>query len=403
MHYILVKDSHPSDVRFRKALQAFSDHLLYDQCSLVTVIFWDRHRASALLPLSPRIKYVSIYPFLFGSKSHSLLKPVWSLTVFVYVCLLRARDLFMRVETLLYCADFLAAFSCSFSCLIGRRRCKFIYDIYDEVGLLFCNKFLAHPLTFLDFFPHLVADRIVKVSQNRVSYSEQFAFRRPSGVNSDFENIYAIIPNSPSCSPDYEELRVREFPGLSPLSPSTNKINKPESEFFHCDYFVVSGYLSDARGIASILKFAKDFPEYQFSIFGSGLSSFSRQIIDNLPNVILFKPLSQLDLFRVQLDSIGIFALYDPKIPINRVAVPNKVWDSVICRVPLIVNAEILATADARLADHSVAVPYHYDPFSWADLRSTCLRQRHLLLNSTYQTSIPDTVSLYSSLIRGLA
>jgi hypothetical protein len=399
-HFILVKDSHPSDIRFRKALQAFSDRLLIDKSSFVTVIFWDRYQSSCQLPRSERLKYTAILPFLLTSNSFFLSKPIWCFAVFVYVFLLRMRDLFKGVRTILYCADFLAAFSCSLHCIIFGKGCNLLYDIYDEVGLLFKNKAIARLFTFLDFFPHFAAHRIVKVSHNRLPYSTRLIIKRAFLAEANFNKLFLIIPNSPTFYLDYNQLCNREPPRLCASNSAPSRIHDEKSIPLHGGFFVVSGYLSDSRGIGSILKFAKDFSEYQFCIIGTGLSPFSHKIIDSLPNVSLYQPLAQLDLFRLQLDAIGIFSLYDPIIPINRLAVPNKVWDSVICRVPLIVNSEILATADPLLGHQCVSVPYHYDSISWAHLSESCLAQKRFLLSCTDQApSIPDSVSLYSSLI----
>ena len=122
-HFILVKDSHPSDVRFRKVLSVLSDRLLADSKSTITVLYWDRFRSSFRLPSHPRIKYVPLFHIFSSSAFKLLAKLLWPLILFVYVLPLVVFDLFKGETTIFYCADFLAALPCSFVRLVFSCRC----------------------------------------------------------------------------------------------------------------------------------------------------------------------------------------------------------------------------------------------------------------------------------------
>ena len=71
-------------------------------------------------------------------------------------------------------------------------------------------------------------------------------------------------------------------------------------------------------------------------------------------------------MFRLQIAAIGTFALYDPTVPINRLAVPNKVWDS-LAADSFVTNSEILDTADPLLRRQSILSPMN-TARSWGDV-----------------------------------
>ena len=171
-HFILVKDSHPSDVRFRKVLSVLSDRLLADSKS--TSYYWDRFRSSFRL-LSPQIKYVPLF-HIFSSSAFCFSQVALAAYPFRLCVTLVVFDLFKGETTIFYCADFLAALPCSFgsfSC-----RCKLIYDVYMKLVSFF-------PIaSFVFYFYALIlassgADYIVKVASNRIPYSSKLMLKRP--------------------------------------------------------------------------------------------------------------------------------------------------------------------------------------------------------------------------------
>ena len=53
-----------------------------------------------------------------------------------------------------------------------------------------------------------------------------------------------------------------------------------------------------------------------------------------------------------------LFAFYDPQIPANRYASPNKLFEAMMCGKPIITNAETTATKIVETENCGVVVPY---------------------------------------------
>ncbi|MCP9892068.1 hypothetical protein KBY57_13545 [Cyanobium sp. Aljojuca 7D2] len=384
--FLLIKDSHPSDVRFSKSLSGLLLYIAENSLSArVHIIYWDRYRVSENLPQTNELaEYHSIMPRILSFLPLFLQKIVWLLLLPLFVSIVRLRTL--RTSAIYYCADFLSAFPCSIVKLILGGT--LIYDIYDEVGLLSRNLFYNKLASFLDFVPHRLSSLIIKAGVNRAYYSQRLLPRGSS--HSSIPVI--VIPNTPISIPKTTDILdsppdLLKFLGCQKLSSLFN----PSSS---ARILMAAGYLAEQRGVLSILEFAAEATDYDILFVGNSLAPRYYSILSSLPNTFFLPSIPQSELFVIQSRCLGLFALYDPSRPINRLAMPNKVWDSIICGLPLVVNKEILATADPLLCHRSVAVSYQYNREVWSTAISKLPALRSALRLGP-EFSIPNSVNLY--------
>jgi len=222
-----------------------------------------------------------------------------------------------------YAINFLAGLSIYFNSLV-HPEIVYIYDIYDEFGKSYKFPYLIKKI--INKFEKRIrkkAYKIIHVEENRVS---------------DEDTNFIIIRNSPF-------------------------------DFYNGDYryqdkerkFAVTGWLNNTRGLESIFSFAHDNSDFKFIIAGK----FSDKIIENkfksLSNVEIYDFMSQDNLFNLIKNCCGVFSLYDPTIEINRLAASNKLYDSMMLGIPVIVNKEIEAAHFVNEHNIGFIVDYLYN------------------------------------------
>lgn len=120
------------------------------------------------------------------------------------------------------------------------------------------------------------------------------------------------------------------------------------------------GMLSKNRGLYEILAVVQNDPEISFIVAGSGEDE--KQLVDALKlmkNITFLGHISHEEALEYTLRSDVIFAFYNPKIPINRLASPNKIFEAMMCRTPIIVNCETSIAKMIQEIGCGFVIPYH--------------------------------------------
>jgi glycosyltransferase involved in cell wall biosynthesis len=121
-----------------------------------------------------------------------------------------------------------------------------------------------------------------------------------------------------------------------------------------------AGVIHRSRGLIEILKALRDMDGVKLIVAGLGPDV---KIFKNLPKILRNKAreyigfISYKEVIRRSFEADVILALYDPKIPSNRYASPNKLFEAMMCAKPIIVNSE---TSAAKIVEknYGLTVPY---------------------------------------------
>lgn len=234
-------------------------------------------------------------------------------------------------DKLIFCVNFETGFV---TWLISYfRKITYCYDIWDELAL--SHNFPCLIVKILRYFDRKIRARsafYIHVDESRLS-----------SVDDDLSNSI-IIYNSPV---DYYN----------------NKFELHE----HNDSFAITGWLNKTRGLNSLFEFAYNHPEYKFIVAGSFLQKEIGEKFHTLPNVEIHEFMPQSKLFDLISKCRGIFSLYDPSIPINRLAASNKLYDAMMLGIPVIVNNGLIAANVVNQHKVGFVVNYLYDQ-TWLTL-----------------------------------
>ena len=129
------------------------------------------------------------------------------------------------------------------------------------------------------------------------------------------------------------------------------------------DEFVIyyGGWISETRGLKHICEAIRDIEGVKLVVAGFGPDEVKlRPIFDTQSNVEFIGLLSDVESLEWTSRADVIFAFYDPKIRINRLASPAKLYDAMMCRTPVLVNSEALpVTETVRKEGCGLVVPYN--------------------------------------------
>jgi hypothetical protein len=207
------------------------------------------------------------------------------------------------------------------------RGIPYIYDIWDEL-----SKSHNFPGVIVNLLNHL--DKKNRASSSFYIHVDENRF---SIIDNGLDNSI-VVYNSPY------DFKLR------------NSIHNGYS-----NSFAVTGWLNNTRGLASIFLFAKDHPTISFIIVGEFIDSHIENGFLSLDNVHYYHFMPQEQLFSIIVGCRGIFSLYDPSIEINRLAASNKLYDSMMLSIPVIVNNGILASSFVETNQIGYVVNYDYD------------------------------------------
>ena len=320
MKNVVMLRSHYPDTRLEK--EALSLVKIGYQ---VTLIVWDRGRISDTQRSCPYI----VKRFRLAVSPDSLkvcfYLPIWWLYV-IY-------QLFTEKWDAVHAADF-------DTFVPGLVVAKFIkkpivYDIFD-----FYADMIGFPI-----FPKASRAFFVRVDRFLMKFANVIILpddsRKEQIGLSDNENIVTIV-NAPS----------------DVLSKYTS-VQDSISESFTIFY---GGYVGDDRGLDSICQAVRSLSGVRLVIMGSCSEIYGsrlKTLYQNVPNIELclsWTPHEEIIRYAMAADML--FAFYDPDIPNNKYASPNKLFEAMMCSKPVLVN-DCTSMADiVRGEDCGLVVPY---------------------------------------------
>lgn len=101
---------------------------------------------------------------------------------------------------------------------------------------------------------------------------------------------------------------------------------------------VYTGGVRKDRSLVNIAKAISTLNNIQFIIAGPILDNSVLQKMQESPNVKYEGILEPIEALLLEASSDIMIALYDPKIPWNNITLPNKLFESMMCGIPIITN-----------------------------------------------------------------
>lgn len=121
------------------------------------------------------------------------------------------------------------------------------------------------------------------------------------------------------------------------------------------------GMIVHGRDIKSMINVARDIPDINLEIAGKGSPELVEEIkslCKSQPNAEYIGPLSYRELLEHTAKSNLTFILYDPNIRNNLFASPAKLFDAMMCKIPVIINEEIAPASIVIEQKCGLLVPY---------------------------------------------
>ncbi len=204
---------------------------------------------------------------------------------------------------LIHACDFDTVLPALFMKIFYRK--KFIYDIYDFYVDAFGVPNKLKPIVkSLDFYAIKKAEATIIVNESRI---EQIKGSKP--------NKLVIIHNTP------KEIQIE----------ATNKIAKKPTIFY-------GGILVGSRMILETINICKRHPEWNFVIAGFGnIEDKCKQAAESYENIIYLGKIPYSEIIANTKAADVVFACYDPNVPNHKYSSPNKLYEAMMCKKPIIV------------------------------------------------------------------
>jgi len=263
------------------------------------------------------------------------------------------------------------------------RHKKIIYDIYDFYpDMIKLPSGIQKIFSRFDKYLMKYADAVVIVDKCRLKQ-----------IDRKDDSSVTILYNTPN-----------EYSPADVLSSS------PTDGRFNIFY---GGFLQPDRDVASMIKVVSEIRDCNLTIAGGGHTEDVQNIKNlskNTQNVTYLGVIPYHDILMQSSKADLLFALYDPAVPNNLLASPNKLFESMMCGKPIIVNEGAAAADKVREENCGCVVPFNdYDALKTAvislkdnpDLRKKMGQNGRIAYDTKYNWNLMEKrlLNLYASLI----
>lgn len=286
-----------SDPRVEKEVQSLTNNGFR-----VVVLAWDREGIFRSLESSDRktilrfrfrapyekLAIVAYYPFFW---LWVFLKMLWIRPQIVHAC-----DLDSMPPALFY--------------RLLNRKVKIIFDCFDSYALLVQakNKMLSGMVRSIELLAASMADALIAVSDERLWLFHGAKLKQTE-----------IVMNCPMDSH---------------LTPASFKIVKTGKVF----RIVYAGSIAAGRGLMQLLEAIREIRDIEFFVAGRAVNKSLLDCLVSCPRVKYVGELSFDEALALEGTADLIPVLYDPAVPINNTATPNKLFEAMMLGVPIITN-----------------------------------------------------------------
>ena len=234
-----------------------------------------------------------------------------------------ARTLRRLKPDVIHACDFDTVLPAAFCATLRSKR--FVYEIFD-------------------FYAYMIAQPLSSGTRERLAGFERYVARRADLV------IEADIARKVQLGPSFSG-RIVEIMNV----PVEASINEPEEREFTVFY---GGMISLERGLKELVEGTAQ-AGVKLVVAGHGADEATLvPIFKENPNVTYLGNIPYQDVLRWTARSQLIAALYDPGIPNNKLASPNKLFEAMMLRKPVLTNEGIRPAEIVREVGCGVVVRY---------------------------------------------
>lgn len=209
----------------------------------------------------------------------------------------------------------------------GKRLVYDIFDFYADMVML--PPFVRNCVAAFDIFLMKYANAVIVVDPSRLRQIEK-----------EGDSSVHVIYNSPEDA----------------LSSSMMDIQIEQRAPFKIFY---AGVLGGGRDFETVIQAAKDIGMVLVEFAGFGYyAEYLRSLSERESQVTFIGTILYDEVIRRTLQSDLLFALYDPSVPNNRYASPNKLFEAMMCGKPILVSDETAMAEIVREEGCGLVVPY---------------------------------------------
>jgi len=285
----------------------------------VCILYWDRgsNKSRVEYKNGTKINY-------FGLKA-----PYGKLSLLPYLLIWWIYELFFLLRTdsrIIHCCCFDTLIPAIFTKAIQKK--KIVYDIFD-------------------FYSESLPENIPSLIRNIISNFEKFCIR--------FVDSVIIVDNS-----RYVQIKDAKIKNLDIVMNCPNDVVYSTKKSPHKEFIIFyGGMISKTRGLMELINAIRDLDNIKIIIAGMGEDEdLFKEISSKTKNVTYLGWINYEKYIDLTLSSDLIFGFYDPKIPNNRLASPNKLFEAMMCSTPIIVNKETSMAEIVKQDKCGVVVPY---------------------------------------------
>lgn len=278
-----------------------------ENCGIEYLVFgWDRQK----LGLEKENYIYFRKKASYGAKYRNYLnKAIWMLFIFVSLILRRKR---IRI---VHAADFDSALPSMLFCIFCRK--KLIFDIYDWIGTNSKKEGLL--IRIVEYLENLIVRKSEVVILPEL---ERVAQLSPKSI---INKKILIMPNIPNV------LNIEKN-----KSAELSRLNHRKEERLVISYVGVFDY---NRGIENLLKASENLSDLLVLIAGYGaLEKKITAFASVHKNIKFMGKVDYSKALEIIQSSDLLYACYHMKNPVHKYAAPNKYYESLYCRTPIITN-----------------------------------------------------------------
>jgi len=210
------------------------------------------------------------------------------------------------------------------------KRKSLVYDIFDfYADMVPLPAFVRNCVATFDILLMKFADAVIVVDPSRL---KQIGKEGDSSIN--------IIYNSP----------------MDPPTLSMTGMQKVQQAPFKIFY---AGILGEGRDFETVIQATRGIREVRVEFAGFGYyAEHLRSLSERESHVTFIGTIPYDEVIRRTLQSDLLFALYDPNVPNNRYASPNKLFEAMMCGKPILVSDGTAMADIVKEEECGLVVPY---------------------------------------------
>ena len=228
----------------------------------------------------------------------------------------------------------------------------FLWWIYILFFSFRNNTDIYHCANIYNFFP-IIFTKIIK-KKNAILDILDFAADSYNWSNSvrnflsNFENFCIKFSNGIIIVDDCRRTQIKSTYGkkiIVVMNCPENLIDDEDNSKKNNMVFTIysGGWICETRGLRQICEAVEEFNDVKLIVAGFGPDEEKLSNIFKKQRNVEYKGLlSTTESLIMAQKADAVFAFYDPMIPINRLASPNKLFDAMMCRTPILANSEAI-------------------------------------------------------------